>query len=58
MQNIKTATNNTESNTASGIAARKQSGMAAVNLGLVANIFLASIKTSIGIIGTQPRAAR
>lgn len=45
---------NKSTSTASIIAQRKRSGMVAVNLGLVANIFLAAIKTSIGIVGHSP----
>ena len=41
-------------NNATTLAQRKRSGIVAVNISLVANLFLAAIKTSIGILGHSP----
>jgi cation diffusion facilitator family transporter len=38
----------------SGDARRKRLGLLAVNLGLVANVLLAAVKTSLGILGHSP----
>jgi len=51
---MKSQPENAHNSTTVVFAQRKRSGIVAVNLSLVANIFLATIKTSIGILGHSP----